>query len=337
LVAALATALAVAQAVPASGDETTIGYSPLRRNWDANEPGLSMSAVSQPDFGQLWSTTLPRPPGQNASTFPNQMYAQPLVADGHVIVATEENQVDALDPKTGTVEWTADLGPGWAPTVSCGDLLPRIGITSTPVYDPSTKTLYVVTKTDDGPDPDHPNMRLHALNVATGNERAGWPLDLHGKSSNSGVAFNPTTANQRPGLLLMDGAVYFATASHCDRGPYVGFVGRVNITGTPHLTLWSAESNGADDQAGIWQSGAGLASDGPGRIFLATGNGVSPPPGPGSSPPGTLAESVVRLGVAANGVMTAKDFFSPANNHQLDQEDADLGSGAPVPLPKAWG
>src|SRR5690349_16295140 len=120
LLAALGAVLALAPAVSAGADETTIGYGPLRRNWDANEPGLSQSAVRQPDFGQLWSTTLPRPPGQNAGTYPNQMYAQPLVADGHVIVTTEENQVDALDPKTGAVQWSVTLGPAWAPTLNCG-------------------------------------------------------------------------------------------------------------------------------------------------------------------------------------------------------------------------
>ena len=336
IVSAAGLVLALAPFV-AGADETTIGYGPRRPNWDANEPGLTLSAISQPDFGQLWSTTLPRPAGQDATSYPNQMYAQPLVADGHVIVVTEENQVDALDPQTGAVQWTKTFGPGWAPTVSCGDLTPRIGITSTPVYDASTKTIYLITKTDNGPDADHPNMRMHALNVANGTERSGWPLKIAGSSTNGGQVFNTRTANQRPGLLLKGGAVYFATASHCDRGPYVGYVGRVNTTGTPNLTLWSTESGGSSDQAGIWQSGAGLVSDGPNRIFLATGNGVSPAPGPGSKPPGTLAESVVRLGVAANGVMTAKDFFSPTNNHQLDQNDTDLGSGGPVPLPDGWG
>jgi Ricin-type beta-trefoil lectin domain/PQQ-like domain/Abnormal spindle-like microcephaly-assoc'd, ASPM-SPD-2-Hydin len=318
-------------------DEPTIGYTKLRPNWDANEPGLTLSAVGQPDFGQLWATTLPRPAGEDAVSFPNQMYAQPIVADGHVIVATEDDQVNALDPATGAVQWTRRLGPGWAPTVSCGDLTPHVGITSTPVYQPATKTIYLITKTDNGPDADHPVMRMHALDVATGAERAGWPIRIAGRSTNGGQLFNPRTANQRVGLLLMGGAVYFATASHCDQGPYVGYVGRVTTTSTPTLTLWSSESNGSSSEAGIWQSGAGLVSDGPGRIFLATGNGVSPPPGPGNSPPGTLAESVVRLAVAADGTMSAKDFFSPANNQQLDGTDADLGSGGPVPLPDGWG
>jgi outer membrane protein assembly factor BamB len=337
LLTAFGAVLALAPAVSARADEPTIGYNRQRPNWDSHEPGLTMTAVDQPDFGQLWSTTLPRPAGQDAISYPNQMYAQPLVADGLVIVATEENQVDALDPQTGQIAWTRTFRAAWAPTVSCGDLTPRIGITSTPVYNPANKTLYLITKTDDGRDADHPHIRMHALNVANGIERTGWPLNITGSSTNGGIAFNPETANQRAGLLLMGGAVYFATASHCDRGPYVGFVGRVNVSGTPKLSLWSSESGGSSDEAGIWQSGAGLASDGPGRIFLATGNGVSPPPGPGTSPPGTLAESVVRLGVSSTGTMSAKDFFSPTNNSQLDQSDADLGAGGPVPLPDGWG
>jgi len=320
--------------VSASGDETTIGYSPLRTNWDNAEPQLTSTHVTQPDFGRLWSTTLPG----TTEASPNQLYAQPLVVGGKVIVATEENQVDALDAATGAVLWTSSLGPAWTPTPTCGDLTPHIGITSTPVYDPSTQTVYVVAKTNDGVDASHPNIRMHALSAATGAERTGWPLLIQGTSTNSGLAFNAATVNTRPGLLLMGGGVFFATASHCDHGPYVGFVGRVAVgTMKPTLKLWSSESGSGNNEAGIWQSGGGPMSDGPGRVFIATGNGVSPTPAPGASPPGTLAESVVRLAVGADGTMTAKDFFSPANNAKLDQDDADLGSGSPVALPDDFG
>ena len=89
--------------------------------------------------------------------------------------------------------------------------------------------------------------------------------------------------------------------------------------------------------AGIWQSGGGLVSDGPRRIFLTTGNGVSPPPGPGTSPPGTLAESVVRLQVNSDGSLVSKDFFSPVNNTNLDTDDTDLGSGGPMAIPDGFG
>jgi hypothetical protein len=337
IAAAVIAAVAIIPSGRAAADETTIGYGVARSNWDAAEPGLTVAAISQPDFGQLWSATLPRPAGQDATSYPNASYAQPLVVGGVVIVVTEENQVDAIDAQTGALKWSVALGPAWAPTLSCGDISPRIGITSTPVYDPATGTIYTIAKTDDGPDASHPNLRMHALHVTDGSEVPGWPIKIAGVGANSGLPFNPTTANQRAGLLLLGGSVYFATASHCDRGPYVGWVGGVNTAGTPQVTLWSSESTSGTNEAGIWQSGGGIVSDGPGRLFVATGNGVSPPPGPGSSPPGTLAESVVRLGVGAGGVLSAKDFFSPANNAKLDQDDADLGSGGPVPLPDSYG
>ena len=145
---------------------------------------------------------------------------------------------------------------------------------------------------------------------------------------------------QRPGLLLMGGRVYLAFGAYCDINPYRGYVVSVGTTAPGVVSMWSDESGaGADanSEAGIWQSGGGLVSDGPGQILLTTGNGISPPPGPGSPVPGTLAESVVRLGVDGTGRIAPSDFFSPANAPTLDQNDTDLGSGGPIGLPAAFG
>nr|WP_256725496.1 PQQ-binding-like beta-propeller repeat protein [Streptomyces sp. IMTB 2501] len=212
-------------------------------------------------------------------------------------------------------------------------------ITSTPVYDPSSNTVYLTSKVNDGPDAQHPHWYFHAMSASTGAERAGWPVRIQGTPTNSpGHPFNPFTFAQRPGLLL-NGSVYAAFGSYCDVGPYVGNVVGVNI-GTRGLHLWSAEAGSDTREAGIWQSGGGLVSDGSGRIILTTGNGAiagSPSPGPGNRPPGNLGESVVRLGVNSNGSLSARDFFSPANNKTLDHNDTDLGSGGPVALPTGFG
>ncbi len=297
---------------PVGADETTISTDTLRTAWDPAEPSLGAAGVTASDFGELFSTTLPAAAGTSA----NQVYAQPLVADGKVFVATEENQVDALDPRTGAVLWSTPLGPSWpASTAGCGDLVPDIGITSTPVFDPGTRTLYVTTKTNDGPDPQHPNYRLHALDSATGADRPGWPIRISGSPSNGGPAFNAATSHQRPGLLLLGGSVYMGFASHCDHAPYVGYVVGVNTT-TTATTLWSTETQTSTAEAGVWQSGGGLVSDGPGRILVVTGNGVSPPPGPGTAPPGTLAESVVRLKVASNGTLSAPGLLQSVQQRQ---------------------
>jgi hypothetical protein len=106
----------------------------------------------------------------------------------------------------------------------------------------------------------------------------------------------------------------------------------VNIA-TGAETLWSPESGVTNNQAGIWQSGAGLMSDGSGRIFLTSGNGVSPTKHAGTSPGGQLAESVIRLAVNSNGTLGAQDIFSPANAPSLDASDVDYGAGGPVGVP----
>ncbi|HEV2636516.1 MAG TPA: choice-of-anchor D domain-containing protein [Actinocrinis sp.] len=312
----------------AAADDTTVSYDTLRTGWDPNEPNLGPSAVSASDFGQLFSTAVA-----------GQVYAQPLVVGGTVVAATENNYIYGMDAVTGAVKWSRSVGPFWpASTLGCGDLVPNIGITSSPVYDPATGSVFFVAKVNDGADAAHPHFYMHSIDPATGAERSGWPVMIQGQATNNpGNTFNAETANQRPGLLLLGGVVYAGFASNCDYGPYVGYVVGVK-TSTPAMsTLWSTESGSASAEAGIWQSGGGLVSDGAGRIIVATGNGVSPAPGPGTSPPGTLGESVVRLQVNSDGSLTAKDFFSPNNNSKLDQDDTDFGAGGPMGLPAGFG
>jgi hypothetical protein len=313
--------------VGASADDTTASYDTLRTGWDPNESGLGPSAVSASDFGQLFSTTVN-----------GQVYAQPLVVGGTLITATENDWIYGMNPATGAISWSRSVGNPWpASTTGCGDLVPNIGITSTPVYDPATGSVFFTSKVNDGPDAAHPHWYMHSIIPATGVERSGWPVVIQGTPTNGSTAFNPETAMQRPGLLLLGGVVYAGFASHCDYGPYVGYVVGVK-TSTPAVsTLWSTEAGSSTSEGGIWQSGGGLVSDGPGRIIVSTGNGVSPAPGPGTSPPGTLAESVIRLQVNADGSLTAKDFFSPTNNSKLDQNDTDFGSGGPLALPDGFG
>ncbi|WP_191334840.1 choice-of-anchor D domain-containing protein [Amycolatopsis acidiphila] len=311
----------------ALADDSTSAHNTLRTGWDDDEAGLVPSQVSAADFGQLFSANVN-----------GQVYAQPVVANGVVVAATENNEVYGLDAVTGAQKWSVDFGPAWpASTVSCGDLVPNIGVTATPVYDPSTGTVYLTAKVNDGPDAQHPHWYLHALDAKTGAERAGFPTTIKGAPTNNpSVPFNPMTAMQRPGLLLLDGVVYAGFASHCDYTPYVGYIVGVNASTGAQTTIWATEAS-ASDEGGIWESGAGLLSDGPGRIIVATGNGIAPAPGPGEDPPATLGESVVRLAVNSDGSLTPQSFFSPHDNTKLNQDDADLGSGGPMALPSNFG
>jgi predicted lipoprotein with Yx(FWY)xxD motif len=305
----------------AHGDEPTRSGNTERDGWDPNEPDLAPAVVTSGTFGQLFSTAVS-----------GQVYAQPLAVGDSLIVATENDRVYSLNSETGAVNWSLSLGQPWPSTVAgCEDLTPNIGITSTPVYDPSTGDVYVVAELNNAANAYAPSVDMFAVDAASGT--VDWKVPVQGAPVNDPTRpFDSLTERQRASLLLLDGSVYFGFASYCDQQPYVGLVAGVN-TATHALTMWSDESATTDTQGGIWQSGSGLMSDGPGRIFVATGNGVSPAAGPGTSPPGELGDSVVRLAVQPGGALVAKDFFAPVNAPVLAAHDQDFGSGGPIALP----
>lgn len=301
----------------ARADDVTASQDALRTGWDAAEPGLSPAVLRSGRFGQLFRTHVR-----------GQVYAQPVVVGQTVVVATEEDWVYGLGAATGRVRWRRHLGSPFPRRLDgCGDLGPDIGVTGTPVYDPQTGAVYLVAETGGG----SPRWTLFGISVRTG--RIVKRARIHGTATNDRhIGFNSFTQFQRPGLLLMGGWVFAAFGSHCDQGSYDGFVASVKLSGRT-VRLWSDQAGASRSKAGIWQSGGGLMSDGPGRIFFASGNGVSPPPGRGTSPPSDLAESVVRLAVHPGGRLVARDFFSPTNAPVLDAGDTDFGSGGPAGLP----
>ena len=313
-----------AAAGPLFADESTVSVNALRTGWDANEPALSPALV--PHIKQLFDRSVD-----------GQVFAQPIVVGSTVITATETNHVYGLNAATGAVKWSRSLGAAWpASAIGCGDLTPTIGVTSTPVYDPASGNVYLVSEDNNGKDVQHPNWYVHALSAATGAERSGWPVRVSGAPTNDPTRpFNSFTAMQRPGLLLMGGSVYAGFASHCDIGPYNGYLLGVN-TSTRKQTLWTTEKGAADGKGGIWMSGGGPVSDGPGRIFFSTGNGLGPAAAAYNHPPTQLGDAVVQLGVNSNGTLSARQFFSPANAPTLNANDTDLGSGGPAALPQPY-
>ena len=313
----------------AQADQNTQGVDNLRTNWDQDEASLSPAVVQSSAFGRLFATKLD-----------GQIYAQPLVLGDQVIAVTERNTLYGLDRTTGAIEWSKNYGPSWpASAIGCGDLVPDIGATATPVYDPSTNSLYFTTKVDDGTSTHrHPSWLMHAVDPTSGAERSGWPVTIAGSPVNDpSASFDAYYEQQRPGLLLMDGVVYAGFGAHCDAWPYRGYVVGVSTTAHSITSMWATATGAGTGGAGIWQAGGGLVSDGSGRIFFSTGNGISPAPGPGKTVQGTLAESVVRLQVGADNSLSTADFFSPSNASTLDLNDQDISSGAPMALPDGFG
>lgn len=321
----------VAAALPASADEPTVSQDTYRDGWDQSETALDPASVQSPDFGQQFATQLD-----------GSVYAQPLVIGNTLVAATENDKVYGLDSATGAILWTDDFGPAWpAATIGCSDLTPNLGTTSTPVYDPASGYVFLVTKRNDGADAMHPHYYMQAVNPASGVEKPGFPVVIGGHPSNDANAtFDPAYQGQRPGLLLLGGVVYVGFGSHCDYGPdFRGYIAGVSTSGA-QTTLWSDENGLGVKGGGIWAGGGGLVSDGPDQIVVATGNGdtgTSPAPGPGNNPPADLSESVVRLHVNADGTLSPTDFFTPSNAPTMDANDTDLGSGGPMALPDGFG
>jgi hypothetical protein len=306
------------------------GHDQFGTSWYPDQAGITRQAVKHGAFGQLFRTAITGPVG-----------GQPLVANNTLLVATEGNWAYGLDPVSGTVRWSKNLGPNWgASHVGCPTLGSQVGVVSTPVVNVDNNTEYLLSKTYLSGTSGPAAWFAHALDITNGQERPSFPVLIHGTASNdSTLTFNADFHLQRPGLLLLNGVVYAGFGSHCDNPPYEGWVAGISETGQL-TTMWTSEAKAPPQPplagAAIWQSGGALISDGPGQILFATGNGHhASAPTPGNTPPGHLGESVVRLAVQPDGSLKATDFFMVHNASQLNAGDFDLGSGAPVLLPPA--
>lgn len=305
----------------AHADETTALVDNARSGWDPNEAGLSPARLKSGRFGKLFDTQIE-----------GQAYAQPLVFRKEVIVATEANEVYGIDASSGIIRWQTKLG---TPTPSdCYAASPLLGIHSTPVIDPKSGTLYILSRSLDGADPKY---LLNALDALSGHLRDGWPVEIAGHAANDpAVRLDPVRVLQRPALLFLDGAVYAGFGGYCGGYPFRGWVAGINVA-TKTVTLWTDEAKVLEKspQAGIWGAG-GLVSDRPGAILIATGDGILPPPGDGKLPAGALGNSVVNLQVQSDGSLTATDYFAPSDSQSLNDRDLDLGASAPLVLPDAF-
>ncbi len=324
---AAAMAACLLAAAPALASGITNSSEDLRTGWYPNESAITPGLVSGGTFGQEWS-----------SPVEGQVYAQPLLDEGTLLVATEKNRVYGLNPANGEKQWTKTLpgGSPWNPEeIKCGDLTPEIGVTSTPVIDPATDVAYMTHKGYASGSSGAVKYWMDAIELATGNEKSGFPVELTGSAQNdAGQNFTPRTELQRPGLLLLEGVVYAAFGSDCDVDPFQGWIFGVSEGGAVRAR-WTSET--ANSGGGVWQSGAGLTSDGPGTILFSTGNGATPlPPTLGSEPPGTLSEAVVRVHVQPDGTLKATDFFAPYDAATLASWDADFASGGVTGLPNAF-
>jgi hypothetical protein len=343
----LASVLAFSAA--ASGAVVTYGGGARRDGLYPTMHRLSPQLLRSGRFGRLFDRTLPDH---------GLVFAQPLLAGGVLVVVTERNDVYELDPHTGRIVRSRFLAAPWDSVFPsgfrCPDLQPSVGVTGTPVIDTSADgghgVIYLAAKTAQS------GYLMFALRLRDLRDLprfgGGRPLSLSGFSAQGAPAsvFNPTFQLQRAALLETRGTIYAAFGGLCDTSPYLGWVVGVRAADGALTGRWATPTAPGARGGGIWMAGAGLASDGPGRVFLATGNGFNAPgtssqhtpvsPTPGRKPPSGLASSVVRLRAGAGGALSAADFFTPCDARKLDggpNVDLDVSSGGVTVLPASFG
>jgi outer membrane protein assembly factor BamB len=240
-----------------------------------------------------------------AAAVDGAVYAEPLVAGGRVIVATENDSVYAFEAITGHQVWRAHLGtPVPGGDLPCGNIDPS-GITGTPVVDPTAGVVYAVTF-------QRFEHRLVALDLATGRVRWQRPIDPPGA--------DPRTHQQRAALALSHTRVYVAYGGlYGDCGDYHGWVLGAPTSGPTGRALAYRVPTGRE--GAIWAP-SGPALDGAGNLYVATGNGSS-------TSSFDFGNAVIRL----TPTLRESGFFAPSNAAALSGQDLDLGSTGPVLLP----
>jgi polyvinyl alcohol dehydrogenase (cytochrome) len=243
---------------------------------------------------------------------------QPVVADGRVVAATERNRVVALDPADGHVQWSVSLGrplTDVSVVAGCGNVDP-LGITSTPVIDTRTHTVYVVGEVSDGGSVVH--HQLEGLSIATGAVRLSEGVDPPLPADERAVHLL-----QRASLALGNGRVYVSYGGNAgDCGSYHGWVVGMNETGTPDRVSFEVATDG--EGGAIWQSGGAPALDAAGSLYVTTGN-ANPDPPQGGPDPKRYTESVVKLSPRLKPLASYKDIVAGG--------DEDLSTANPVLLP----
>jgi hypothetical protein len=321
---------------------TTYHNDNARTGQNLSETILTPSNVNSSSFGKLFVITVDgkvdaQPLYLTQVSIPNQGMHNVLY------LATEHGSVYGLDADSGKALWQVSMLAGGETTSDdhgCGQITPEIGVTSTPVIDPKAGphgTIYVVAMSKDGSGSYH--QRLHALDVTTGAEEFSGPQNIqasfpgNGDNSSGGkVVFAPGQYAERAGLLLQNGVVYTAWTSHCDFRPYTGWIMGFDQSTLAQVNVLNVTPNG--NEGSVWMSGAGLAADTSGNIFLLDANGTfdTTLDANGFPSQGDYGNAFLKIS-SANRQLAVTDYFEMSNQGAENGSDEDLGSGGALVLP----
>jgi polyvinyl alcohol dehydrogenase (cytochrome) len=247
-------------------------------------------------------------------TLDGEIYGEPLVSLGRIYVATENDTVYALSSATGRVVWATHVGtPVPSKSLPCGDIGPTVGITGTPVIDPSRGEIFVVADELVRGKPAH---ILAGLAVASGRSEMTQVVDPAGA--------DPAALLQRTGLTLDAGQVVFGfSGNYGDCASYRGRLEAVPETGGQPV-VFTVDAAAGQSEGGIWMGGAAPAVDSSGHLLVGVGNGSV------RSDAGAYDHSDSVLDLSPG--LRLLQFFAPSTWASDNSKDLDM-STEPVPLP----
>jgi hypothetical protein len=309
------------------------------------EYALTPADVNAGNFGKLCSCPV------DGAIYAQPLWVAHLEVDGErrnvVFVATAHDSLYAFDADQSPCVrlWKDNLigrdhgSDGGESTIPAGadqrlvgkgdgDMTPEDGVTGTPVIDPKTDTIYLVSESVDYSLGLRFHARLHAIDLATGEERPGSPVSITATYTGDGgrtVRFDPRTENQRAGLALANGTVYVAFGSHEDREPFYGWILGYRYDGSSLKRISALNVAPDASEGGIWMSGAAPAVDGAGNLYVLTGNArfdaaTADPPND------DYGDSLLKLSAA----LKILQYFTPSDQHFNDIENNDFGAGGAV-------
>lgn len=323
-----------------------------RAGLNNHEKLLTTANVNSNQFGKLFSVPVD-----------DQVYAQPLVVGNLTIgtakhnvvfIATVNNTIYAFDGDNGNIFWqknftASGMRPPKSSDMSFGFCIPytditnNIGIIGTPVIDSVSQTMYFVARSTNGT---NFFQHLHAISLLTGAEQSGSPVVITASVPGTGdgnvsgiVSFDPRRNNQRQALSLVKGVVYITYSSHCDWGPYHGWILGYDSHTLQQQTVYNDTPYGA--AGGLWESGMGMAADGQGNLYVTSGNGTvgtAPVSGSQNDPspnPADLknrGESSLKL-TPSGSTLVVNSYFTPSNYLDLNIGDLDYGSMGSMLIP----
>ena len=321
-----------------AGDVTTYHNDNARTGQNLSETILTPANVNVTGFGKLFVLSVDgkvdaEPLYLAAVAFPGQGTHNALY------VATEHDSVYAFDADTGAQLWKVSMlkaGETPSDSRSCGQVTPEIGITSTPVISRSNGSIYVVAMSKDASSTYF--HRLHSLDIATGAEKFGGPIDIQavfpgtGDNSNgTNVVFDPKQYEERAALLLLNGVVYTSWTSHCDIGLYTGWVigYRRQHWHDQCIQFHAERAHGLGVDGGL-----GPAADPNGNIYFLASNGTFDTTLDANGFPnrGNFGNAFMKLSTTNNS-LAAADYFNMFNTVSESNADQDLGSGGALVLP----